>query len=71
MYMVEVPNNYGVAFSGHLVHAGAAGTAQRGRSYRLHVYFGEDRPDDETYPLVFKLPGYREHTASMEQRFTL
>jgi hypothetical protein len=71
LHKVEVPEHYEVAFSGHLVRAGAAGTSQGGCSYRLHIYFGDDQPDDETDPFVSQMAGHREHIASMEQRFTL
>jgi hypothetical protein len=68
---VEVPPEHAVVFSGKLVHAGAAGSSSGGPQHRVHVYYGGERDDDATFPLVYRKGDYREHVQSMERRFTI
>jgi hypothetical protein len=54
-------------FSGHIVHAGVAGSEDKGPQYRVHVYFGDERKPNSTYPIEWgnnQLP-------SVIKRFTL
>jgi hypothetical protein len=69
--LVEVPLGYALVFSGHLVHAGAAGSSSAGPQHRVHVYYGGQRDEDTTFPLIYQIGKHREHVPSMENRFKI
>jgi hypothetical protein len=71
VYRVTALPGYAMILSGNLVHAGVAGTKEGGRLYRVHAYFGEGGPDDETYPIHFEKNGDRHHVRSVQQRFNI